>query len=72
MPVSPSQKKHCQAQAAIEYVLLLTAVVVIVLLAFNTLIAKHQSEANAYFNSVARGLLENAVGNQLRTIAVYP
>ena len=50
-----------EAQAAMEYLLLLGAVVVIVLLAFNTLIPQHQRQAEGYFNVVTRGILGEPV-----------
>ncbi len=45
-----------EAQTAVEYLLLLGAVVVVVLLAFRTLIPQDQAAADGYFNAVARGV----------------
>ena len=70
-----------KAQAAIEYLLLLGAVVVVVLMAFKTLIPKHQNAADGYFNAVERGIYgapaiyNNLSGNtidRLRTGGFYP
>ena len=62
-----------KAQAIVEYILLLTAVMVVVLLAFNTLSQKYQSETNGFFNAVLRGIMGQNATDKARTGSInYP
>ena len=52
--------KEKKAQSAIEYMLLLTTVVAIVLIGFKTYIPGFEETANIYYNRVVPGILGNA------------
>jgi len=67
-----------EAQSMIEYVLLLGATVVVVLLAFKSLLPNVRNSSNIYYNKVAVGVMgdmaariENADGNWHKARSYY-
>ena len=61
-----TKEKIISAQTAVEYLLLLMAVTIIVLLAFRTLLPLNRSSAEEYLNVVAKGVYYRpAVGNDV-------
>jgi len=57
MRKSQKSKRISSAQSSFEYLLLLGATAVVVLLAFNTMLPKQRLSAEGYYNSFARGFL---------------
>jgi len=55
-------------QTAIEYLLLLSAVVVVVLLAFPRLIPRYTQASNRYFNKVSYGILGDSPRRHLQNV----
>jgi hypothetical protein len=60
-------KKIYRAQAAIEYLLLLGAVSVTVLLAFKTLLPQQLNQSEIFFNDAARSIMGESAENKVRT-----
>jgi len=52
-------KKSCKGQVVVEYILLLTTVVAVILIGFRIYLPRIQSSGNVYMNRAAYGIVGN-------------
>lgn len=59
-------------QTVLEYMLLLSAVVVVVLVALRTMLPKVMGSSNVYFNRVSYGIMGHPAGNiEIDNVTMY-